>query len=98
MSPEGAQSWEGSAGVSVVGSGSRLRMALIQTREASAITMMTMSAKKAARMPSTVVFVTIVCMSPIDFAGATTLPASIASCVALRWAKKPIFGLSEKTL
>jgi hypothetical protein len=54
-------------------------------------------AKIAARIPSTVEFVTTECMSSIDFAGASTSPWSIASENRSRCEKKPIFGSSENT-
>src|SRR6266550_1998186 len=93
--PEGAQIIEGSAGISDVGSGSRRRKAMNQMRTDMRMTMMIMTAKKAARIPSTVELVTMVCMSPIDLAGGSTLLESIASWNAFRWAKKPSLGLLE---
>src|SRR3954452_23563222 len=57
-SPAGAKIRDGSAGASVERSGSRERIAMKQTRAASRITMTISTAKNAARMPSTVLFVT----------------------------------------
>ena len=66
-------------------------------RDASAITMMTSTANSAASTPSTVEFVTTVCMSSRLLAGATTSPLSSAVWNLSRWAKKPSFASSENT-
>src|SRR5215208_3923892 len=95
--PAGATIRDGSAGVSVLGSGSRARIALNQTREASRITTMMSAANSAARTPSTVELVTIFCIASAEVAGATTSPESIAAWYLSRWAKKPIFGSSLNT-
>ena len=59
--------------------------------------MMIRMAKNAARMPSTVEFVTTSCMSSRVLAGASTSPLSIASLKRSRCAKKPSFGSLENT-
>ena len=95
--PAGAKIRDGTCGTSVVGSGSRARIALIQIREASRITMMISSANSAARTPSTVVFVTTAFISSTFCAGARTSPWSSASWKRSRCAKKPIVGSPENT-
>ena len=79
------------------GSGSRARIARTQIRAASAITIMIRTAKSAASTPSTVEFVTTVCMSSSDFAGAVTSPLSSAVWNLSRCAKKPSLGSPENT-
>ena len=69
----------------------------MQMRVASRITMMMRIAKNAARMPSTVEFVTTLFISSMFLAGASTSPLAIASLKRSRWAKKPSFGSAQKT-
>src|SRR5918992_1319746 len=77
--PAGARIRDSTYSASVEGSGSRARMALNQMRDASRITTMIIVANRAARMPSTVEFVTTAFMSPMFWAGGSTSPASSAS-------------------
>ncbi|CAM5729334.1 hypothetical protein SBADM41S_09327 [Streptomyces badius] len=62
----------------------------------STSTTMMRRAKSALSTPSTVELVTTVRMSSMDFAGASTSPASMPAWYLSRWAKKPIFTSSEK--
>ena len=95
--PDGASSCDSSAGASVLGSGSLERMALMQMRVASAITTTIRIAKNAARIPSTVEFVTTAFMSSMLLAGGRTSSRASASLKRSRWAKKPSFGSLENT-
>src|SRR5215218_404420 len=74
-------------GASVVGSSSGERRERKHTTVAFAITVATRSRNSAIRTPSTVELVTTVCIWSIDLAGASTVPASMASVYLARCAK-----------
>src|SRR5690606_20774592 len=79
MSPDGATMVEGTAGTSVLGSGSLEVSARYHTTTAFAITMTIRAANRIDSTPSTVEFVTTARMSSRSVAGASTWPSSSAA-------------------